>query len=402
MSMSMSTQKKIISSDEETLRVDSEEDIDNLLNTNRIKRIDSSVSMSYSRPAGGVSESAARSANMSDHRSAMPTHQSSGAYNHPSDPDDEYDNHKIPSAHDSRNEFAKSLRSEHTTELPAEPTSEWRPESSNTLSNRELSKRKAELLSKARKYKKDRGVEFNIPLSMNTPLDELEAEVQRVEDDQNVMNATTVGRNLIVSSITLLEFLNGKYNPFDLYLDGWSVDVKEKSDNNEFDDPIKKIYEKYKDKAQMAPEVQLLLALGTSAVMCHFKKTLFQPKIAGLRDTVRQCPDIINQQPVYQPNTHQQTQQGVMSGPPSDVDDMIRDMMKNNPATLPRDPAQGAYLRNPDAPPIKKPVSVDSDSDISTDSSDSQSDFDTDSDTKSLTNTARAVRGRGSSVGRGR
>jgi len=389
--MSASTPKKIISSDEETLRVDSEEDIDNLLNTNRIKRIDSSLSMSYSRPAP---EPTNRSSGMSDHRSAMPQ----TAYNHPSDPDDEYiSEHKtMPSAHDSRNEFAKSLRSEHTTELPAaEPVSEWRPESTSTLSNREVSKRKAELLSRARKYKKDRGVEFNIPLSMNTPLDELEAEVQRVEDDQNIMNATTVGRNLIVSSITLLEFLNGKYNPFDLYLDGWSVDVKEKSDNNEFDDPIKKIYEKYKDKAQMAPEVQLLLALGTSAVMCHFKKTLFQPKIAGLRDTVRQCPDIISQQPAYQPNTHQQTQQGVMSGPPSDVDEMIRNMMKDNPATLPRDPAQGAHLRNPDASAslaLKQPV--DSDSDISTDSSDSPSEYDTDSDTKSLVNTARAGRGR--------
>lgn len=407
--------QKIIDSDSDLPGVDSEEDIDNLLNTNRLQRIPSVSSMSYARPPGG-----GEGPEPSHH-----SHRSEPARSHHSDIDDispdpiaRQNSFQIPST-------PLQPQGSFSARPPFEADPVWKPNVPEIagMSNREVAKRKAELLSKARRYKRENNAEFNIPLSMHTPLDELEAEVQRVEDDQHVMNATTVGRNLIVSSITLLEFLNGKYNPFDLYLDGWSVDVKDQSDAKAFDEHIKRIYEKYKDKAQMAPEVQLILALGTSAVMCHFKKSLFQPKIAGLRDTVRQCPDIINNTFTPGPGNHQHTQQGVMSGPPNDVDDMIRDMMRTNPTTLPRDPAQGAYTRNPDAIPAPVPApqrqvqngpSSDTESDISSDTdTETESDYSSPDDLKKLTPAAATyipppppatrtpVRGRGRGFSRG-
>lgn len=382
--------QKIIDSDSDLPGVDSEEDIDNLLNTSRIQRVPSISSMSYARPPGADPEPSHHS------HSHNPAAGRGSAYGNQSDNDIHADAER--QQQDSYRIDPTPVRS---TQAPLQSEAieqVWKPNvpEISGMSNREVAKRKAELLSKARRYKRENNAEFNIPLSMNTPLDELEAEVQRVEDDQHVMNATTVGRNLIVSSITLLEFLNGKYNPFDLHLDGWSVDVKDQSDAKGFDEPIKKIYEKYKDKAQMAPEVQLILALGTSAVMCHFKKSLFQPKIAGLRDTIRQCPDIINNTVMPGPGNHQHTQQGVMSGPPNDVDDMIRDMMRTNPSTLPRDPAQGAYTRNPDAipaaPQVKNGPVSDTESDLSSDTdTETESDYSSPDDLKRPPNTVNSV-----------
>lgn len=362
--------QKIIDSDSDLPGVDSEEDIDNLLNTNRLQRIPSASSMSYARPGPDPEPSHHSHSQSHTHPQPQP---SKSAYSHPSDDD-------LPETVQRQNSF--QVPSTPIQGGMSEAEQVWKPNIPEIqgMSNREIAKRKAELLSKARRYKRENNAEFNIPLSMHTPLDELEAEVQRVEDDQHATNATVVGRNLIVTSITLLEFLNGKYNPFDLHLDGWSVDVKDQSDAKAFDDHIKKIYEKYKDKAQMAPEVQLILALGTSAVMCHFKKSLFQPKIAGLRDTIRQCPDIINNTVMPGPGNHQHTQQGVMSGPPNDVDDMIRDMMRTNPTTLPRDPAQGAYTRNPDAIPPQNPQQRNGPSSDTESDSVSSSESDTDSD----------------------
>jgi hypothetical protein len=88
-----------------------------------------------------------------------------------------------------------------------------------------------------------------------------------------------------------IEFLNGKFDPFDIKLDGWSEQVQENI--NDYDDVFSELYEKYKSKASMAPEIKLLFQLGGSAMMVHMTNTMFKSAMPGMDDIMRQNPDLM-------------------------------------------------------------------------------------------------------------
>ena len=54
-------------------------------------------------------------------------------------------------------------------------------------------------------------------------------------------------------------------------------------------------HDKYKDKANMAPELKLLLMLGGSGFMFHLTQTMFKSSIPGVSDIMKQNPDLMNQ-----------------------------------------------------------------------------------------------------------
>jgi hypothetical protein len=91
--------------------------------------------------------------------------------------------------------------------------------------------------------------------------------------------------------INCIEFLNGKFDPFDIKLDGWSEQVQENI--NDYDDIFGELHEKYKSKASMAPELKLLFQLGGSAMMVHMTNTMFKSAMPGMDDILRQNPDLM-------------------------------------------------------------------------------------------------------------
>ena len=52
-----------------------------------------------------------------------------------------------------------------------------------------------------------------------------------------------------------IEFLNNRFDPFDLKLDGWSESVHENV--NDYNEVFEELHEKYKTKAQISPELRL-------------------------------------------------------------------------------------------------------------------------------------------------
>jgi hypothetical protein len=88
-----------------------------------------------------------------------------------------------------------------------------------------------------------------------------------------------------------IEFLNGKFDPFDIKLDGWSEQIQENI--NDYDDIFGELFEKYKSKASMAPELKLLFQLGGSAMMVHMTNTMFKSAMPGMDDILRQNPDLM-------------------------------------------------------------------------------------------------------------
>ena len=93
--------------------------------------------------------------------------------------------------------------------------------------------------------------------------------------------------------ITGAEFLNNKFDPFDIKLDGWSESVNENI--NDFDEVFEELAEKYGGKSEMAPELKLLMMLGGSAFMFHLTNTMFKSSIPGMDDIMKQNPDLMKQ-----------------------------------------------------------------------------------------------------------
>jgi hypothetical protein len=54
---------------------------------------------------------------------------------------------------------------------------------------------------------------------------------------------------MLMAVINGIEFLNGRFDPFDIKLDGWSEQVNENI--TDYDDIFGELYEKYKSKASM-------------------------------------------------------------------------------------------------------------------------------------------------------
>jgi hypothetical protein len=90
-----------------------------------------------------------------------------------------------------------------------------------------------------------------------------------------------------------MEFLNQKFNPVDVNLDGWSESVNENQED--FDEIFEELYDKYKDKTKVAPEIRLLMTLGISASMCHLTNTFFKSKMPGMDEILKRNPDLARQ-----------------------------------------------------------------------------------------------------------
>ena len=133
------------------------------------------------------------------------------------------------------------------------------------------SQRKEELLYLFNKLEK-KGFKLNQKFSMRSPLEDMERVYERLEHERNLKASINFQRKVLMGIVSGLEFLNGTMNPFDIDLEGWSESIME--NQNEYDDIFEELYEKYKDKGKVSPEVKLLMTLAGSAFYFHLSKTI--------------------------------------------------------------------------------------------------------------------------------
>ena len=130
-------------------------------------------------------------------------------------------------------------------------------------------------------------------MTMANSLDEIKAEYGRVVDSRNLEASLKFQRNMLMTFATGAEFLNNRFNPFDVNLEGWSESVHENAED--YDEIFEELYDKYKDTGKMPPEVRLVMTLGASAAMFHVTNTYFKSKMPGMDDILRNNPDLMKQ-----------------------------------------------------------------------------------------------------------
>ena len=165
-------------------------------------------------------------------------------------------------------------------EIPMEPK----------MSKDEMLKEKFSYLRKLEALEK-KGIELSKKYSMESSLQEMIGEYETIMDEKTKLNSVKFQGNMLMAVINGMEFLNSKFDPFDIKLDGWSEQIQENI--NDYDDIFGELHEKYKSKASMAPELKLLFQLGGSAMMVHMTNTMFKSAMPGMDDILRQNPDLM-------------------------------------------------------------------------------------------------------------
>lgn len=158
------------------------------------------------------------------------------------------------------------------------------------MSKEEMLREKFKYLRKLEALEK-KGVELSKKYSMDSSLQEMIGEYETIMDEKTRQNSVKFQGNMLMALINGIEFLNSKFDPFDIKLDGWSEQIQENL--GDYDDIFGELHEKYKSKASMAPELKLLFQLGGSAMMVHMSNTMFKSAMPGMDDILRQNPDLM-------------------------------------------------------------------------------------------------------------
>jgi hypothetical protein len=164
--------------------------------------------------------------------------------------------------------------------LPSEPK----------LTKEEMLREKFKYLRKLEALEK-KGVELSKKYSMESSLQEMMGEYETIMEEKTRQNSVKFQGNMLMAIINGMEFLNNRFDPFDIKLDGWSEQIQENI--TDYDEIFGELHEKYKSKATMAPELKLLFQLGGSAMMVHMTNTMFKSAMPGMDDILRQNPDLM-------------------------------------------------------------------------------------------------------------
>jgi len=167
--------------------------------------------------------------------------------------------------------------------------------STENLSFEEIQKRKFDLLCKFERLR-DKGIRLPKTFSMSSNYEEMNQEYERLVYHRKMENSVKMQRRMLVSFTSMAEFVNNKTgNPFDINLDGWSEHMNEEI--NTFDDVFEDLYDKYKESANMAPELKLVFMVASSAFWFHISNNMAKSVMPNvdMNKLFKQNPDLMNQ-----------------------------------------------------------------------------------------------------------
>jgi hypothetical protein len=176
------------------------------------------------------------------------------------------------------------------------------------VSKDEVLKEKFRVLKKLETLE-SKGIQLTKKYNMESSLAEMQTEYEIIVDEKTKTNSVKFQGNMLMAAINAIEFLNNRYDPFDIKIDGWSEQVNENL--TDYDDIFGELYEKYKTKAAMSPELKLMFQLGGSAMMVHMTNTMFKSSVPGMDDILRQNPDLMKQFQSAAVNTMGQSNPGL-------------------------------------------------------------------------------------------
>lgn len=178
------------------------------------------------------------------------------------------------------------------------------------MSKEEVINAKRELLYQFDRMEK-KGIHMPKKFNMSSPLEDMQNEMARLKRDREVDISVKFQRKMLMTAVTGMEFLNSKFDPFDVHLDGWSDKVNEEI--LDYDEVFEELYDKYKGRAKMPPELRLVFMLGGSGFMFHLTNSVMKsaPEVGMV---MQQNPELQKQFAAATLKTMSNNNQGSMLG----------------------------------------------------------------------------------------
>jgi hypothetical protein len=138
---------------------------------------------------------------------------------------------------------------------------------------------------------------FKIPFkfNMNSDIEEMRTEYNRLVREKELDGSVRFQQKMLMAFISGTEYINGRYDPFSIKLDGWSEQVNENI--NDYDDIFEELHYKYKASGKkMAPELRLFVSLSGSAFMFHLTSRMFKEQpLPDVENVLRSNPELMKQ-----------------------------------------------------------------------------------------------------------
>lgn len=140
---------------------------------------------------------------------------------------------------------------------------------------------------------RSKGIKVPYDFNMNSNLNEMRSSYERLKREREIDASVRFQRKMLMGFVTGTEFLNNRYNPFSIELDGWSEQIHESVDD--YDDIFEELHDKYKlSGSNMAPELRLLISLGGSAFMFHLTKKMFSnSELPKVEEVLNNNPELM-------------------------------------------------------------------------------------------------------------
>ena len=138
---------------------------------------------------------------------------------------------------------------------------------------------------------------FKIPFkfNMNSDLEEMRTEYNRLVREKELDGSVRFQQKMLMAFISGTEYMNSRYDPFAIKLDGWSEQVNENI--NDYDDIFEELHYKYKATGKkMAPELRLFIGLSGSAFMFHLTSRMFKEQpMPNVENVLKSDPELMKQ-----------------------------------------------------------------------------------------------------------
>lgn len=146
------------------------------------------------------------------------------------------------------------------------------------MSNSERDKEKQKMLLKLYEYQ-TKGIKLSKRFTPESTYEEVKLEYDMQNKMLSNRSAIAFSRKMLMAAVTGLEYMNGRFDPFNIKLDGWSESVMENI--GDYDKIFERLAEKYSGRGEMAPELELLFSLAGSAFMFHLTSSFFKSSSGG-------------------------------------------------------------------------------------------------------------------------
>lgn len=146
-------------------------------------------------------------------------------------------------------------------------------------------------------YQMDRleskGYKLPFKFNMDSNLEEMQNEFNKIIREKEIDTSIRFQRKMLMAFVSGSEYINTRYDPFSIKLDGWSEQVH---DNIlDYDDIFEELHGKYKSKGKkMSPELRLFISLSGSAFMFHLTNRMFKDSpLPNVENVLRSNPELM-------------------------------------------------------------------------------------------------------------